>query len=139
MASGRILNFDSCHHINQKLGTAIGFTQRVLALGNVNRVNENTTKIYEILGKNNFPKQVIQQIVTRCQKDKENSEMGLARNQNTSRPFYRSMVYLKGLSEQLSKIIRHENDRLVLGFKSPCDRLRDIVFANKKDPIPTDN
>lgn len=34
IASGRKLNFHSCHHMSQRLGTAVGFTKRVFGLGN---------------------------------------------------------------------------------------------------------
>lgn len=37
--------------------------------------------------------------------------------------------------EKLSKIIRHENEKLVLGIRSPS-RLRDVLFMSKRDPLP---
>lgn len=50
ISSGRILNFQSCHHMSQKLGTAVGFTKCVLGLSDPKNRERGIKTVLQIGG-----------------------------------------------------------------------------------------
>ena len=63
MASNRILNFYSAHPQHMKINTAKSFVRRVLTLSHSSFIEENKTRIKNILAKNNFPEKIIARIL----------------------------------------------------------------------------
>lgn len=136
MASTRILNGSSNHHHTLKTNTAYGVIHRILTLSDeVYRV-ECIKTIFEVLGLNGFPKSCIKKLIGKY--DKKANELNSVVEDNNNNQvvpsFYRSIVYVKGLTERISGIIRKEKDNIGIGYKS-MNTLNNVIFTKTKDKL----
>lgn len=136
MASTRILNGNSNHHQTLKMNTAYGVIHRILTLSDeVYRV-ECIKTIFDVLGLNGFPKSCIKKLIEKYDKKVKvlNSGVGGTNNNQVVPDFYRSIVYIKGLTERISGIIRKEKDGIGIGYKS-LHTLNNVIFTKTKDKL----
>ncbi|XP_044757504.1 uncharacterized protein LOC123315739 [Coccinella septempunctata] len=108
--SGRILNFNSKHHMAQKINIINNLKHRALKLSDNEFHEKNIIKIQTILEKNNYPTKFIKKILNksepehhRPQEEKENQK-------------YFSLTYVENLGEQIKNIFTRLN--VNIAFKS---------------------
>lgn len=131
ISTGRLLNFNSNHHISHKIGTSLGFAKRVFALSDDRFKKENENKIYQILTGNGYTKHFTRKIIEKAKYGDLNTTSKVIPS------CFRSVIYINGLTEQLSKIIRMEDPRMGVGYKN-VSSLRDLIFAKGKDRMSRD-
>lgn len=74
IASGRLLNYYSAHHYNQKINTAMGIIHRVVML--TSNVSEDTFRVTkDILSNNNYPPNIISRLVNRFRNKLSNNTL----------------------------------------------------------------
>jgi hypothetical protein len=128
-ASGRILNWNSCHPINTKVNTATNFVRRMFDLTSADQKPVNRAR--EFLLNNGFPHALSSRLINKC----------LLSNTNTSRPArpnraamnVKSMLFVDGITQKISKILKRENELFSLALRS-----RNKVgafFTRLKDPL----
>lgn len=107
-----------------KSNTAYGFIHRVLSLSDACYRKANIRIIFERLALNGYPRSFIKRLIGKfddtCNYLKiEEVENGVV-PPAIAKPilFYRSMVYIKGLTEKISRIITKENEKLGIGYRS---------------------
>lgn len=128
ISSGRILNYLSAHPENQKQNTALGFIHRALSLTDDHNdyIMETLTEIIDILHNNNYPYPLIFELVKRyARKTKQ-------QNGNEIKG-YASIIYISGVSEILSRIVRKYTDIMVT--MRPSQPLR-LVYPKIKEKTP---
>ncbi|XP_055528109.1 uncharacterized protein LOC129720645 [Wyeomyia smithii] len=75
IASGRMLNYHSCHKMQQKVNVAANFIYRVMALSRHSSIQHQTKTIHQHLHNNNYPKTLINRLIQK-QISKTNSRWG---------------------------------------------------------------
>ncbi|XP_044749411.1 uncharacterized protein LOC123310093 [Coccinella septempunctata] len=124
--SGRILNFNSKHHMAQKINIINNLKHRALKLSDNEFHEKNIIKIQTILEKNNYPTKFIKKILNksepehhRPQEEKENQK-------------YFSLTYVENLGEQIKNIFTRLN--VNIAFKS--DNTIKQFFTKTKSATP---
>jgi hypothetical protein len=130
IASGRILNYLSTHPIMHKINTALGLIHRIYSLDK-NSTDENKNKnIMNHLKNNNYPPSLIKILIRRF---KNKKRMNLEDRTNNdvieNSKYYRSIPYIKNLSEKVAKFLKNNKKDLHLTYSNKkCDlysRLKD--------------
>jgi hypothetical protein len=125
-ATQRIISYKSNHHITRKIYTALGLIHRIY---NIRTENNEKTKQYiitNILQKNEYPIIVINSLYKRY-KSNQNTTWQMSTNNIT---VYRSISYIKSLSEKVAKMLKSTNQDLVKAFKN---KHSNGVFTQLKD------
>jgi len=123
---GRILNFNSAHNFNLKMNTATGLVNRIFSLSSNNKWNQCNKLAFDLLEKNDYPRQLIQRIINQTKNKLINTPSNILRivDNNDDIPvventnIYRSLTYVRGLSEELSTVFRKENSNMKIAFKN---------------------
>lgn len=147
LASGRLLNYKSNHVNSMKINVAYGFAKRVFDLTSICHRKEMETVVYDLLLSNNYPRFLIKRLVLRYLENvsEPDPDMAVAQHPPSSHltqqssvqliTHYRSMSYMKGLSEQLLKLIKIYIPNIGIGFSSKKN-LKNLVYSKMKDPVP---
>lgn len=132
IASGRLLNFYSIHPLAQKMSVLYGFIDRVMRLSSPCFHAEEKVRILEMLGNNGYPRNLVNTVLNKyC--ERRNSVENVD-SREASR--YVSMMYIKGISEHASKLVRANTNDLKIAFKSRFNV--GLFFDKLKDRIPTE-
>ncbi|XP_055604423.1 uncharacterized protein LOC129752680 [Uranotaenia lowii] len=159
IASGRMLNFHSCHQLKHKINVANNFIGRVSYLTSNNHSQDIAQTIHSHLNRNNYPRTLINRLLnlhkkrhqTQSPKKQPSSSPPIAQNtdqptitqnattditnqQTTDECTYRSIPYVPHLSDKLIK-------SFVKDFPSTKIATRQIItvgqlFSQVKDPKP---
>ncbi|XP_058832904.1 uncharacterized protein LOC131690856 [Topomyia yanbarensis] len=118
IASGRFLNYYSCHPMHQKMNVAINFAQRVYRLS----TNWNSAKINNVIFRhlrlNDYPKTLINRIINHvCSKPAADTAMEVNRK-TVETDFYCSLTNVDGLTHRLTKTLRKEFPRTKIANKN---------------------
>lgn len=155
IASNRLINFYSAHPKHMIRNTAISFASRVFQLSHRQFNNINTSRILDILKKNNFPEKYAKIIINQAlnKSDSRNhtinssshfnqinntstngmditSETTIANNHNK----YASVTYIPGVTEKLKKKIEYFVPDVKIAEKPP-HKVRSL-FSKLKDKLP---
>jgi hypothetical protein len=125
-ATQRIISFKSNHHITQKINTALGLIHRIYNIDTENNEKTKQNIITNILQKNDYPIIVINSLFKRY-KNNQNKTREMSTNDIT---IYRSIPYIKSLSEKVAKMLKSTNSDLVIAFKN---KPSNGVFTQLKD------
>lgn len=149
ISSNRILNYYSCHPHSQLLNTARNFISRVLSLSSTEYITQNTHNIKETLKFNNYPIHIINsllhtelhRITTTTQTTELHTHINSSShtdteniNTNTNLLTYRSMIYVRGLSERIEKVLYTHLTNTRLAYRS--SNCAGKIYSKLKDPIP---
>jgi len=132
-SSNRILNFHSCHPYSQRINVATAFARRVFTLSHPQFHQANITKITEVLTKNNYPLNKINQIINKAL----NSTTNLIGPDSFSReeiPIYSSLHYAPNISTFIKKTISSNNQNIKFALKTP-NQLKSTIYSNLKSKI----
>lgn len=130
-ASNRMLDYKSNHLNNLKINTAYGFVNRVFSLSDSKFHKELTSVVYERLLNCNYPKACIKKLILKYKT--KNTIMTVSNRDQPDK--FRSMNFVNGCSEQLTKLIFQYNPRIGLGFKNG-NNLYSLVFSKLKQKVP---
>jgi hypothetical protein len=132
VSSKRILNYYSHHPHAQRVNTARSFVNRVLDLSSVEFHGPNKLKIKEILAANNYPGKCIAKWINAYrpklfldERSETDSDCGKK---------YRRLTYVRGMSEEIGKVVRTYSPDVRLAYGSSCC-LRGL-FTKLKDKVP---
>jgi hypothetical protein len=139
LASNRLLNFRSTHPYSQKLNVASSFVRRVLTLSDKTFRSKNSTIIFNILLKNNYPIQLIKKLVNSCliSLNKPPPVFLDNRSYNTTPErgtAYAGLQYIPHMSESVRRVLESNSPRLKIAFSTP-NSLKKTVFSNTKQKI----
>lgn len=136
-AKNRILNFLSAHNITMKINTARGMINRIFGLSDRSFWDKNVQLANNILLKNNYPKNLINNLITSV-KNKLCNPSPTSRDATTNddeQNYYSSITYVRGLSEKISKLLKTKCPETTISYKS-----RNTVglkcFTKLKDQTP---
>ena len=131
-SSGRILNYHSSHPINQIINTAYGFIYRVMKLTTDEKFDTKSL-IFRYLLENKFPKSLIFKLLSRYNNNLITSSTNLNITNTLFVPF-QSIVYVKGLSEILSNILKKFDisSRITFSVSNTLNK----IFTRLKDKTP---
>ncbi|XP_044761579.1 uncharacterized protein LOC123318874 isoform X2 [Coccinella septempunctata] len=131
--SGRYIGFHSHHAMIHKVNIIRNLKFRALNLSDCRFHEKNLKKIRSILLGNSYPASLIDRILREPPKLPPPQDITSKEPPNAV-PSYHRLIYIKGLSERLSKIIKKEDVRL--SFKS-SNTLGRHFFSIIKNPTPT--
>lgn len=135
IASGRFLNFQSIHPINQKMSVLQGYVDRVLRLSSVCYLAEEKKVIYDGLKLNGYPKYLINLFMDKYLARAANLDDTIvdAHNGTTTEIQRASLQYIKGISENVAKSFRRRTNDISFAFRNVAN-VNDLL--NKmKDPL----
>lgn len=135
IASGRLINYNSTQPLRQKINTATNLIIKAINLSDTKFIPENITKIRNILTKNNYPKHLINNLISTVSNNK-NLRGNIIENtsENTSgNTKYFSLAYIPKLTEnkKLREIITDEGVRLA----HKPNKTINSLFTKTKTPI----
>jgi hypothetical protein len=111
IAIGRLLNYESCHPMSQKIGSAYGFINRVLSLTNNCSEKEMHGMIKEQLMKNNFPGTLVNGLMQKYRRRRA------VNRENVTECKYRSLqTNVDGLSQQIQREINKVDPTIRMAF-----------------------
>jgi hypothetical protein len=113
IAIGRLLNYESCHPMSQKIASAYGFMHRVFSLTTDCDENELHEMIKDTLRKNNFPRTLSNGLI---QTYKIRRTGNRSRNNNEEKK-YRSLLFVDGLSQQIKNVVKKGDPKIEVAFK----------------------
>jgi hypothetical protein len=134
-ATNRMINYYSNHSFTTKLNCVQGLINRVFRLTTKSDMESwKISKCYEILGKNQYPSYLIRRFIHRHKNRTE--DPGIPRQAEEtpkSDKKYRSVVYIKGVSDKISRIFKQTSPEFQICFRSSQRTNR--FFTRLKDPI----
>jgi hypothetical protein len=137
IASGRCLNFLSCHPRSQKLNTAQGVIYRILSLSTRKESPEVKNQIHSVLRKNNYPTRLINILYNKVigkMKRKNDENTTLIQKADSSTDRFMSIHYIPGLSERLAHNLESEIENLKIAFRTR--KTLHVIYRKLKDKIP---
>ena len=118
IASGRFLNYHSCHPMHQKINVAANFAQRVTNL----RTNWDQNRVGEVihhhLKLNDYPKTLIHRIINHTQNTTNKSTAMETSGQTDETKVYRSLTNVDGLTQRITKSLRREYTQVKIASKN---------------------
>lgn len=144
IASGRLLNYNSLHPLNQKIGTVVGFIDRVNRLSDTRFLEANKRMISETLLANYYPRALINRLLQRHLVPRVNP--GTAANDTPTQPTtvnnieanttkrYFSLPYIPRVSEKITRCIKSVMTNAEISMRSFKNVGR--YFTRLKDPTP---
>ncbi len=128
-SSGRILNYNSLHPKSQILNTAYGFIYRVMKL-TTDEHFDTKELIFKYLSHNKYPKFLISKLITRFESNHLNSSITSNVSNLTLVP-YKSIQYVRGLSERLASILNKNDINCKITFS--VSHTLGQIFSKLKD------
>ncbi|XP_058840890.1 uncharacterized protein LOC131696362 [Topomyia yanbarensis] len=118
IASGRFLNYHSCHPMHQKMNVASNFAHRAKNLStNWEKCTINTV-IHHHLTQNDYPKTLINRIINRtCKTLNSNTAMEVS-SQTDETKIYCSLTNVDGLTQRITKTLRQEYPQVKITAKT---------------------
>lgn len=141
IAANKLLNFHSNHPIRMKLNVAFNFFYRVLSLSSDCFHTDNIKKVTNILRQNSYPLNVILKQQHRAYnhiKNNTNTTTQSTHPNITDRPKYRSVIYIRNLSENVNKLITNTIKDVQIASK-PYRQLKSSLHTNMKQKTNTDD
>jgi hypothetical protein len=119
-STNRILNFLSNHPNHQKLNTAENLLRRATTLCSKQFRNKNLKLAKNILENNNYPKQTINKLIMRVNKTrkKQTNPDNQQNNQTQQNMTYRSLTYVKNVSDRIVLAVRQADDSIKIALKA---------------------
>lgn len=129
-ASGRYINYYSCHSINMKINFIKGLKNRIMKISHASLRNKNLKNLYKILCENSYPPKMIQGILF----DTSNFNNSVPRkinNLNGELISYATLPAIDGLTNNLIKLFK------CAGVKIAKRNVKTVgnVFSVLKDKI----
>lgn len=138
ISSGRLLNYQSLHPLNQKIGTAAGFIDRVFKLSDRRFELTNKEMIVKLLQGNDYPTRLINRLLNRYFTTSANSNQIQSTDViNTEVPAlkrYYSLPYVPHVSEKIVSSVKSIMTNAEISMKSFKNVGR--YFTRLKDPTP---
>lgn len=144
-SSGRLLNFLSSHPKHLLLNTAYNFVRRVLSLGDITSRVSNEKRVYDILERNNYPRNIIKKLIDRCTQQDEQmvtQPNSPVRNlSNDDQHYYVGTTFVPGVSPYVARILgrcgskarmAYSNKKTVGGLFS---RIKDVTSKEFKTDV----
>ena len=131
IASGRILNFNSAHTKPQKINTANNLIEKIFRISDKKFLQENIHKIHSILHKNNYPHEIINDLINKHQNRSGHNANN--NNDNIEQPIiYVGVQYIPNLTDNkaLKSLIKQENIKFA---HRPTETIIKL-FTKTKDP-----
>ncbi|RYE20179.1 MAG: hypothetical protein EOP45_11485 [Sphingobacteriaceae bacterium] len=135
-ASNKLLNFHSNHPFRMKCNVAFNMFYRVLSLSDVRFHDKNIKKCTDILRKNSYPLNIITKQMHRAFGKINGTQPAPAPNTD-SNPKYRSVVYVKGLSEKVNCLLSHTANDIKIAPK-PIRQLKSTLYTKLKQKRDVD-
>lgn len=134
-ASGRLLNYFSNHPMTQKYNTAYNLTHRIFTLSSDCYYNKNKAKIESILKQNNYPEDIIKRAIYsfRSKQIEATKTRNICTEQAPNKK-YKSLTYIEGLSENITKITKMYTNNIQIAHKSHV--CLNNIFTKLKDKVP---
>lgn len=119
-ASGRIINYHSCHPRQQILNTAKGLISRVLKLSHTMFHKENIRIVQDILEKNSFPKRTIHQLTKEIMKKQNRRIVEASPSQNVEKEEHRFLgaTFVPRVSAYINRLTKRSDSKIRWGFSS---------------------
>lgn len=140
IASGRILNFNSAHIKSQKINTANNLVRKIMQISHPEFKQENIQKIHNLLHKNNYPHQIIRDLISKNeniiinnQKNNVNTT-NTTTSQNAEPKIFIGVQYIPNLTEtkHLRSLINQEHIKIAHRPTQTINKL----FTKTKDRTP---
>lgn len=128
-ASNRIINFNSHHHFGYKKSTAYNLIHRILELSDTQFYSNNIETVKRILSNNGYPSSLVKHLIIKYNRKKKLNIPDIKVTNTNAR--YRSITFVNGLSQQVTKIISAVLPDVVVAHKNR-KTIRDI-FTRIKD------
>lgn len=131
-----LLNFHSNHPMRMKYNVAFNLFYRVLSLSSSCFHDDNILKVKHILRMNSYPHEVIMKQMHRAQSYINNTNNTTQSNQTQHQndklcPKYRSVIYIRNLSENVNKLITNTTKDVQIAPK-PYRQLKSSLHTNTK-------
>lgn len=141
ISSGRLLNYRSLHPLNQKIGTVVGFIDRVMRLSDRRFFETNTEIIVQLLRDNDYPMKLINRLLHRYITTRANTTATIV-DQPTAATVtgelaikrYFSLPYVPNVSERIVRSVKSIMANVEISMKSFKNVGR--YFTKLKDPTP---
>jgi predicted GIY-YIG superfamily endonuclease len=132
-STNRLINFHSNHNFLTKLNCAQGLINRVYRLTTKPKMEKwKLDKCMDVLSTNNYPTTLVKRLINKFLNPPPAPDLLDQENTNTGFK-YRSLVYVKGLSEQIAKIIKAEDPTIQISFRNNLNT--NPFFSKLKDPM----
>lgn len=103
IASGRLLNFNSIHPLNQRIGTAVGLINRILSLSDNKYYQSNVKVINELLRRNDYPIKLTNRLINKYTQRNNISDATREVSSNLEPSVKKFHEYQKCLKKELRK------------------------------------
>lgn len=131
-SSGRYVNYHSYHTTKVKINTVLNMRNRVVQVSHPSFHRKNLNKLFEIMLQNSFPPALLKKLIysTPTQRNTENNVTEVQPSQTV---VYRSLPYVRNLTESLISVLSQIN-----GLKIAVKNQKSIksLFTRKKDSTP---
>jgi hypothetical protein len=132
MASNRILNFLSTHPFFQRYNVALAFARKVFSLSDKSFYSKNSTIIFNILRKNNYPIKLIKRIIPKAIHTTKSKPLVNTSPKTKTNFIYTSLLYVPHLSPAIQDAIRQDTPNIQIAFK-PVKKVGQTIFTNTKE------
>jgi hypothetical protein len=140
-ATNRILNFHSNHPKHQKLNTAEGLLHRAMTLCSDKFVQKNINIARNILKENSYNSKTINQLIGKIYKKRQlqqqrqqPQQLQQQQQQQQERPQYKSLTFVKELSEKIVNVVKNVDDNIKIALKA--NRNYRSIKSVTKDQVP---
>ena len=117
IASGRFLNYHSCHPMHQKMNVASNFAQRVKNLSTNWDQNKIGQVIHHHLKLNDYPKTLINRVINHTRSVTKNGT-AMEESGQMENKIYRSLTNVFGLTQRLTKTLRRDYPQVKIANKN---------------------
>ena len=145
VAANILLNFHSNHPLRMKYNVAFNLFYRVLSLSSSCFHDANVEKVTNILRMNSYPHTVISKQKHRAYNyiNNNNTNTTTQSTQNShqsgeNRPKYRSVIYIRNLSEKVNALITNTTKDVQIASK-PYRQLKSSLHTNMKQKTKQDD
>jgi len=130
-ASGRLLNFLSNHHVQNKKNIVLNIFNKKYTLSSDMFIDENVKKAFNILAENNYPKYFVRNIYNKFKENLNNrtrqtSETSTSNMNNN----YVKLQYIPGLSNKIKQEFKKFGHRNLVFYNPKTVK---SLFTNLKD------
>jgi hypothetical protein len=133
-ASLRIMNYKSCHPTRYKRNIVGEISNRILSLSDRQFWNKNIKLMKSILRENNYPQNFVNKIINNRIRNFGNPKIIITPPPSESlQSSFRSLTYIKGMSENLEKLFRKQMPEIKVAHK--IIKSNKLLFSNMKDKI----
>ncbi|XP_055527099.1 uncharacterized protein LOC129719727 [Wyeomyia smithii] len=132
MASGRLLDFHSCHPLHLKMNTIANFIQRVRQFTTNSPKEAANITINELLRRNHYPAALRHRLLNGNIRNTERNTRNSSDDGGTV--VYKPMLFVNDLTQRLSKALKAASPNITLASRYGNTASR--IFTNMKDTIP---